>query len=90
MFFLFFNKKTIFCNFKFLIFFKVKNDVAVIYTRDMVKKMTRHCHVGDSADSRGRGSILKNLHISRMKSNFIFFTGVKPKSALYYRGQKHY
>jgi len=30
--------------------------VAVIYTRGMIKKikkMTRHCHVGDSADSMG-------------------------------------
>jgi len=32
--------------------------VAVIYTRDMVKnkKMTRHCHVGNSADSMGSGA----------------------------------
>jgi len=30
--------------------------VTVIYTRDMVKKMTRHCHVGDSTDSMGSGS----------------------------------
>jgi len=27
--------------------------VAVIYTRGTVKKMTRHCHVGDFADSMG-------------------------------------
>jgi len=42
-----------------LYFFWVKNDVAVIYTRDMVKKikkMTCHCHVGDSADSMGSGA----------------------------------
>jgi len=30
--------------------------VAVIYTRGMVKKMTHHCHVGDSADSIGLGA----------------------------------
>jgi len=30
--------------------------VAVIYTRGMVKKMTRHWHVGDSADSMGSGT----------------------------------
>jgi len=33
--------------------------VAVIYTRGMVKKikkMTRHCHVGDSADSMRSGA----------------------------------
>jgi len=27
----------------------------VIYTRDMVKKMTRHCHIGDSTDSMRSG-----------------------------------
>ena len=30
--------------------------MAVIYTRGMVKKMTHHCHVGDSADSIGLGA----------------------------------
>jgi len=30
--------------------------VTVIYTRGMVKKMTRHCHVGDFADSMGSGA----------------------------------
>jgi len=33
--------------------------VPVIYTRGMVKKikkMTRHCHVGDSVDSMGSGA----------------------------------
>jgi len=49
-------KKQFFCKFKFFSFFYVKNDVAVIYTRGMVKKMTRHCHVGDSADSMGSGT----------------------------------
>jgi len=29
--------------------------VAVIYTRGMVKKMTRQCHVGDSVDSMESG-----------------------------------
>jgi len=36
--------------------------VAVIYTRGMVKKlkkMTRHCHVVDSAESMGSGANLE-------------------------------
>ena len=59
--------------------------MAVIYTRDMVKKMTRHCHVGDSADSMGSGVNPEESYFSKVESNF-FFTGAKPKSALYYRG----
>ncbi|KEH20460.1 hypothetical protein MTR_8g078840 [Medicago truncatula] len=37
----------------------------------------------------GEGSILKNLHFSRVESKKKF-TGAKTKSALYYRDQKHY
>ena len=53
----------------------------VIYTRGMVKKMknkkkmTRHCHVGDSADSMGSGANPKESSFSRVESKFFFYRG---------------
>jgi len=53
----------------------------VIYTRDMVKKMkkmTRHCHVGDSVDSIGSEANPEESSFLRVESNF-FLQGLKPK-----------
>jgi len=52
--------------------------------------MTHHCHVGDSADSMGSGANPEESSFFKGGIYFFFFTGAKPKSALYYRGQKPY
>jgi len=45
----------------------------------MKKKKPRSCHVRDSADSKARGAILKNLYFTRTESKKINLQGAKPK-----------
>jgi len=45
----------------------------------MKKKMTRHCQVGDSADSMGSGANPEESSFFKVESKKIILQGLKPK-----------